>query len=271
MQKTQGQTIMQPHQTLDEKNTFFYWVTKHRSPFMPLLLWVLEILFITLTDFAQIQTGIGDYPDMDKSSDVVILYSLLFNAVAVTSNLGGPYNPTGWCMFSNAVNAVMGLLFYGVSIAKIVNVTQDMLLKDISRRINLMMNENDWDALMDALRDRANRLKLDTSPDSDAGKMFIFRELISYVEKLLQQRPVGYQEESINIYELEAILRYSLEGIEACQTTLSRPAYEFHRHSLYAVLREYRNSLMHADSPFLRDEFIHSYFLAIEKNCRGDS
>lgn len=252
---------------MNQDKTIFNWLTHYSSTSILLLLWVIAILIVAISDFVQIKLGTGDYLGIDKTTDIALIYSLIFNSVAVASNSGGAYTPTGWCMFSNVANTILGLLFYGVFIAKIVYFVQERKLRDISRKVNLMMDEEDWDALMDALRDRANRLKLGTSADSDSGKMFLFREIISYVEKLLQQRPAGYHEDSINMYELEAILRYSLDGIEACENIIYKPAAAFHRHSLYAILREYRNSLIHADSPFIRDSYIQHYFDAIANKC----
>lgn len=250
-----------------QKQKFFLdWLTETDGIKVPLLAWGLLILIIATVDFAIIKTGLGDYAGIDKSSDFALWYNLVFNAVAVSSNLGGPFDPSGWILLTVAIQDPLGLLFYGVTIAKLVNRHQDRVLDDISQKVHLMITEEDWDSLLDALRERSWKLK-NNKYDSPATYSLLIKELASYVNLLLQHRPYNYKDNIINFYEYEVILRYIHEGINAVpvEQFSGKQANRDPIIALYSSLKLYHNGLKLNDCPLVDDPTIQQLFTDVEE------
>lgn len=244
---------------------FLGWLTEANGIGVPLAAWGIMILVIATIDFVIIKTGLGDYGGIDKSSDFALWYNLVFNSIAVSSNLGGPFDPSGWILLTVAIQDPLGLLFYGVTIAKLVNRSQERMLDEISHKVHLMLGEEDWDSLLDALRERAWKLS-NRKYDSPTACSLLIRELTSYVNLLLQQRPYNYKDNIINFYEYEVILRYIHEGISAIdleqfnQKRVNRESVN----TLYSTLKLYHNGLKLNDCPLVDDPGICQRFNEIE-------
>jgi|GEM_PF-6109893 len=250
---------------MKKENYYLGWLTEANGIGVPLAAWGIMILVIATIDFAIIKTGLGDYADIDKSSDFALWYNLVFNSIAVSSNLGGPFDPSGWILLTVAIQDPLGLLFYGVTIAKLVNRSQERMLDEISHKVHLMLSEEDWDSLLDALREKAWRLS-NGKYNSPTTCSLLIRELTSYVNLLLQQRPYNYKENIINFYEYEVILRYVHQGISALdldelsQKQLNRESLN----TLHSSLKLYHNGLLLNGCPLVDDPTITHYFSEIE-------
>lgn len=252
---------------MQKEKYFLGWLTESKGIAVPLVAWGVLIVVIACIDFIIIQTGLGDYAGIDKSSDFALFYNLIFNAIAVSSNLGGPFDPSGWILFTVAIQDPLGLLFYGVTIAKLVNRSQEKLLDDIHHKVHLMINEEDWDVLLDALRERAWKLRNNTS-EAESTKAFLLKELASYVHLLLQQRPYTYKDDVINFYEYEVILRYALDGLNAVDPVTCKQATKETINTLCSTLKMYHNGLKLNSSALADDPTISELFQLIENQCQ---
>ncbi len=250
---------------MQKQKLFLGWLTEADGIALPLVAWGVLILLIATIDFGLIKTGLGDYEGIDKSSDFALWYNLVFNSIAVSSNLGGPFSPSGWTLLTVAIQDPLGLLFYGVTIAKLVNRSQERMLDEISHKVHLMLNEEDWDSLLDALRARSWKLK-NTGLD-DHARMSVFKEMVSYVHLLLQQRPYSYKDNVINLYEYEVILRYTLIGLQGMDPCAKQPGISGLANNLCTTLRMYHTGLKINGFALVDDPDINDLFQTVEDKC----
>lgn len=246
---------------------FLGWLTESNGIAIPLIAWGILILVIASVDFAIIKLDLGDYGGIDKSSDFALWYNLVFNAIAVSSNLGGPFDPSGWILLTVAIQDPLGLLFYGVTIAKLVNRSQERMLDEISHKVHLMLNEEDWDSLLDALRERAWKLK-NKEYNGESTQAFLLKEMVSYVNLLLQQRPYAYKDDVINFYEYETILRYTQESLSALDMTTLKSGSREIINTLYSTLTLYHNGLKLNDSLLVNDPAIAGLLKEVSEWCQ---
>ncbi len=245
---------------MKKHNYFLGWLTEANGIGVPLLAWGIMILLVATLDFAIIKTGLGDYDGIDKSSDFALWYNLVFNSIAVSSNLGGPFDPSGWILLTVAIQDPLGLLFYGVTIAKLVNRSQERMLEDISHKVHLMLNEEDWDSLLDALRERSWKLK-NKRYEGKVNCRILLKELVTYANLLLQQRPYNYKDNVINHYEYEIILRYLQEALDSLDVNQFDKAGDTALlNTLFSSLFLYHNGLRLNDSPLVDDPTIEGLF-----------